>query len=268
MVQGDAGQLGEHQTGTSLSYKEKAVGSHPRCQAEACSGHGAGQDTGKGQVPGPQLVLAAPDEVSKLLVVGVVVVLDSEEHGSRDLHQGVVGCLLLLPARVAVVEVVDFVSYLWKGSGHGINDQLKVLTWEEEEQSPWQGWQQGQAAGRAASPLGLPAAGFSDCRALSNSSGCSCSGCPAGEELPQRLQQHSMKEQEEERQKAARTGRHTLILPGRAGKLFPNSPNQKPFTATVLKSRKKSTLLIPGWSFSQKCIISSLWALAGAAQMC
>lgn len=173
MVQGDAGQLGEHQTGTSLSYKEKAAGSHPRCQAEACSGHGAGQGTGKGQVPGPQLVLAAPDEVSKLLVVGVVVVLDSEEHGSRDLHQGVVGCLLLLPARVAIVEVVDFVSYLWKGSGHGINDQLKVLTWEEEEQSPWQGRQQGQAAGRAASPLGLPAAGFSVCRALSNSSGCS-----------------------------------------------------------------------------------------------
>lgn len=75
--------------------------------------------------------------------MGVVVVLDPEEHGSRDLHQGVVGCLLLLPARVAVVEVVDFVSYLWKGSGHGITDQLKVLAREEEKQSPWQGWQQG-----------------------------------------------------------------------------------------------------------------------------
>lgn len=98
-------------------------------------------------------------------------VLDSEEHGSRDLHEGVVGCLLLLPARVAVVEVVDFVSYLWKGSGHGVNDQLKVLAWEEEEQSPWQGWQQGQAAGVAARPLGQPAVRLSDCRAFSNSSG-------------------------------------------------------------------------------------------------
>lgn len=113
-------------------------------QAEGCSGHGAGQDTGEERVPGPQLILTAPDEVPKLLIVGVVVVLDSEEHGSRDLHEGVVGCLLLLPARIAIVEVVDFVSYLWKRSGHGINDQLKVLRWEEEEQSPWQGWQQGQ----------------------------------------------------------------------------------------------------------------------------
>lgn len=58
----------------------------PSGQAEGCCGHGAGQDTGKGQVPGPQLILTAPDKVSKLLVVGVVVVLDSEEHGGRDLH--------------------------------------------------------------------------------------------------------------------------------------------------------------------------------------
>lgn len=39
----------------------------------------------------------------------------------------------------------------------------KVLTQEEEEErSPWQGWQEGRASGMAASPLGLPAAGFSD----------------------------------------------------------------------------------------------------------
>jgi len=38
--------------------------------------------------------------------------LDSEQHGSRDLHQRVVGCLLLLPTGVAIVEVVDFVGYL------------------------------------------------------------------------------------------------------------------------------------------------------------
>lgn len=80
-------------------------------------GIGAGQSAGKGQVPGPQLVLTTPHEVSKLLVVGVVVVLDSEQHGSGDLHQRVVGRLLLLPTGVAIVEVVDFVSYLWKGSG-------------------------------------------------------------------------------------------------------------------------------------------------------
>lgn len=92
------------------------------------------------------------------------------------------------------------------------------------------------------SPLGLPAVGFSDWTALSNSTCWSCSGCPVQAKLPQRLQQNSMKEQKEEGQKAARTGRHSLILPGSAGKLFPNSPNQKPFTAMVLKSRKKSTL--------------------------
>ena len=86
-------------------------------------GSRAGEDAGKGQVPGPQLILTAPDEVSKLLIVGVVVVLDSEEHGSGDLHQRVIGRLLLLPTGVAVVEVVDFVSYLWKGSGDRINEQ-------------------------------------------------------------------------------------------------------------------------------------------------
>lgn len=153
---------------TKRATRRRQGGHNPSGQAEGCSGHGAGQDTGRGQLPGPQLVLTAPDKVSKLLVVGVVVVLHSEEHGSRDLHEGVVGCLLLLPARVAVVEVVDFVSYLWKGSGHEINDQLKVLAWEEEEQRPWQ---QGQAAGVAARPLRLPAMGFSDCRAFSISSG-------------------------------------------------------------------------------------------------
>lgn len=86
-------------------------------QQRGAAGGGAGGDTGKGQVPGPQLVLTAPDKVSELLVVGVVVVLDSEEHGSGDLHQRVIGRLLLLPTGVAVVEVVDFVSYLWKGAG-------------------------------------------------------------------------------------------------------------------------------------------------------
>lgn len=119
-----AGELGEHQKATSLSYEEKAMRvTSTVAKQRGGPGGGAGEDAVKGQVPGPQLVLTAPDEVSKLLVVGVVVVLDSEEHGSRDLHQRVIGCLLLLPTGVAVVEVVDFVSYLWKGSGDGINEQ-------------------------------------------------------------------------------------------------------------------------------------------------
>lgn len=50
-------------------------------------------------------------------------VLDAKEHGSGDLHQRVIGRLLLLPTGVAVVEVVDFVSYLWKGSRDRINEE-------------------------------------------------------------------------------------------------------------------------------------------------
>lgn len=104
--------------GTSHSYEVKAVRvTSTVVKQRGATGGGAGEETEKEQVPWPQLILTAPDEVSKLLVVGVVVVLDSEEHGSRDLHQCVVGCLLLLPTGVAIVEVVDFVSYLWKGSG-------------------------------------------------------------------------------------------------------------------------------------------------------
>lgn len=64
--------------------------------------------------PGAQLVLAAPDKVSKLLVVGVVVMLDSVQQRRRDLHQRVVGHLLLLAAGVAVVQVVHLVCELWE----------------------------------------------------------------------------------------------------------------------------------------------------------
>lgn len=99
----------------------------------------AGEDTGKGQVPGSKLIFTAPDKVSKLLVVGVVVVLDSEEHGSGDFHQCVIGCLLLLAAGVAIVEVVDFVSYLWKGSGNGINEQPEDATMGEGGAKPLAG---------------------------------------------------------------------------------------------------------------------------------
>lgn len=44
----------------------------------------------------------------------------------------------------------------------------KVLTQEEEERSPWQGWQERRVSGMAASPLGLPAVTWG---AFSNSSG-------------------------------------------------------------------------------------------------
>lgn len=63
-------------------------------------------------VPGPQLVLAPPDEVAELLVVRIVVVLDSEQHRGRDLHQRVVGSLLLLSTCVPIVQIVDLVGYL------------------------------------------------------------------------------------------------------------------------------------------------------------
>lgn len=66
----------------------------------------------KATSPGAQLVLAAPNKVPKLLVVGVVVVLDSVEQRRRDFHQRVVGQLLLLAAGVAVVQVVHFVGDL------------------------------------------------------------------------------------------------------------------------------------------------------------
>lgn len=64
----------------------------------------------------------------------------------------------------------------------------------------------------------------------------------------------------EERQKAARAGRQ-LGLPGRIGKLFPNSPNQNPFAAMVLKSGKKATL-DPGWSFRHLILVGISWNIS------
>ena len=63
--------------------------------------------------PGAQLILAPPDKIAELLIVSVVVVLDSEQHGGRDFHQRVVGSLLLLAAGVPIVQIVDLVGYLW-----------------------------------------------------------------------------------------------------------------------------------------------------------
>lgn len=64
-----AGQLGDHQKGISLSDK-KAMGFTPMfAKQRGGSGWGGRGDVGKGQVPGAQLILTAPDEVSKLLIV-------------------------------------------------------------------------------------------------------------------------------------------------------------------------------------------------------
>ena len=72
-------------------------------------------------IPGPQLVLTPPDEVAELLIVRVVVVLDSEQHGGWDLHQHVVGSLLLLATCVPIVQIVDLIRYLWGG---GVQTQI------------------------------------------------------------------------------------------------------------------------------------------------
>lgn len=69
-------------------------------------------------VPGAQLVLAPPGEFTEAFVALVVVVEHAVEGGSAQVHQGVVGRLLLLAAGVTVEEVVDLISYFWKGR-HG-----------------------------------------------------------------------------------------------------------------------------------------------------
>lgn len=139
-----AGQLGQHPSWVNTTR------GRPSAIGEGQEGHGNqwGQEgRGARMVPGPQLVLAAPHEVPELLVVGVVVVLDSEEHGSGDLHQRVIGRLLLLPTGVAVVEVVDLVSYLWKEP----RGQDLMKREERDKQGPWQ---EEMVPGMAASPLG------------------------------------------------------------------------------------------------------------------
>lgn len=61
--------------------------------------------------PGAQLVFTTPHEVSKLLIVGIVVMLDSIKHRRRNFHQHIVGHLLLLSTGVAIVQVVHPVCY-------------------------------------------------------------------------------------------------------------------------------------------------------------
>lgn len=59
-----AGQLGDHQKGISVSGFTPTF-----AKQRGGSGWGSRGDVGKGQVPGAQLILTAPDEVSKLLIV-------------------------------------------------------------------------------------------------------------------------------------------------------------------------------------------------------
>lgn len=66
-------------------------------------------------VPGSQLVLAPPGELSEALVALVVVVEHPVQGGGAQVHQSVVGRLLLLPAGVAVEQVVDLIGDLCGG---------------------------------------------------------------------------------------------------------------------------------------------------------
>lgn len=63
-------------------------------------------------VPGSELVFTSPHKVSELLVVRVVMMLNAIQQRGRDLHQGVIGRLLLLSTRVAIIQVVNFVCDL------------------------------------------------------------------------------------------------------------------------------------------------------------
>lgn len=66
---------------------------------------------GKEVKPGPELILTAPGELPKAFIALVVVVEDTVQRGWAQIHQHVVGCLLLLPACVAIEQVVNFVCY-------------------------------------------------------------------------------------------------------------------------------------------------------------
>lgn len=194
------------------------------------SGWRGSGDAGKGQVPGAQLILTAPDEVAKLLVVGVVVMLDAEEHGSGDLHQRVIGRLLLLPTGVAVVEVVDFVSYLWKGSKDGINEE----------------------------PEGANAEGA---KPLAGLAGQECLVIPRAH--PAAI---SMTQREEERRGLPAQGDAALFSQVGQASSSLSHQNKSNCTAMMLKHRKNITSLVTKRYLSQKYSTSSLWVSTRAAQ--
>lgn len=64
-------------------------------------------------LPGSQLILTAPGELPKALIVLVVVVKDAVQAGGAKVQQGVVGGLLLLATGIAIEEVVDLVCNFW-----------------------------------------------------------------------------------------------------------------------------------------------------------
>lgn len=77
--------------------------------------------------PRAQLVLAAPDKVSKLVVEGIVVVLDSVEQRRRYFHQDVVGHLLLLATGITIVQAVEFVCYFCEEGRDGDETETSQL---------------------------------------------------------------------------------------------------------------------------------------------
>lgn len=64
-------------------------------------------------VPGSKFILTPPGEFSKALIALVVVVEYTVECWSPQVHQSVVGCLLLFPTGVTIEQVIDLISYFW-----------------------------------------------------------------------------------------------------------------------------------------------------------
>ena len=77
-------------------------------------------------LPGAQFILTPPGEFSETLIVLVIVVEDSMESGGAQIQKRVVGRLLLLPAGIAIEEIVDLVCYFWQWEKRHINKILYV----------------------------------------------------------------------------------------------------------------------------------------------
>lgn len=61
-------------------------------------------------LPGSKLILTPPGELPKALIALVVVVENSMQSRGAQVHQSIIRRLLLLAARVAVKQVVDFIG--------------------------------------------------------------------------------------------------------------------------------------------------------------
>lgn len=77
-------------------------------------------------LPGSQLVLAPPGELSEALVALVVVVEHPVQRGGAQVHQSVVGRLLLLPAGVAVEQVVDLIGDLCRDENNRMSTRTRT----------------------------------------------------------------------------------------------------------------------------------------------